>query len=88
MRNLLLVLGVIFFLGNVLPEWIIKGLLGHWLKRFDHHKRLSEVLDSWLGYDINLLVRRWGSPTDSFQARTNVVHFLDEQTREMGPESV
>ncbi len=27
------------------------------------------VLDSWVGYDINLLVRRWGSPTDIFQAR-------------------
>ena len=41
--------------------------------------RLSE--DFWvaaetrLGYDINLLVRRWGSPTDTFKARNgNVVH--------------
>ena len=27
------------------------------------------VLDSWLGYDINLLVRRWGGPTNTFRAR-------------------
>ena len=27
------------------------------------------VLDSWVGYDINLLIRRWGSPTNIFPAR-------------------
>jgi len=27
------------------------------------------VLDSWVGYDIDLLVRRWGNPTEIFQAR-------------------
>ena len=27
------------------------------------------VLDSWIGYDMNLLVRRWGNPTSNFLAR-------------------
>ena len=27
------------------------------------------VLDSWVGYDMNLLVRRWGNPTSNFLAR-------------------
>ena len=32
-------------------------------------KDYRSVLDSWIGYDFNLLVRRWGQPTDSFFAR-------------------
>ena len=27
------------------------------------------VLDSWIGFDINLLVRRWGNPTLTFPSR-------------------
>ena len=33
------------------------------------------VLDSWVGYDIDLLVRRWGSPTSIFSTRNgNSIH--------------
>ena len=27
------------------------------------------VLDSWIGFDVNLLVRRWGAPSQVFAAR-------------------
>ena len=32
-------------------------------------KDYRSVLDSWVGYDMNLLVRRWGMPTSNFRAR-------------------
>ena len=32
-------------------------------------KDYRSVLDSWIGYDINLLVRRWGQPNRDFFAR-------------------
>ena len=43
-------------------------------------KDYRSVLDSWIGYDINLLVRRWGSPTDSFLRVTEIFMCLAEQT--------
>ena len=33
-------------------------------------KDYRRVLDSWIGYDMSLLIRRWGKPTDSFRARS------------------
>ena len=32
-------------------------------------KDYRNVLDSWIGYDMDLLIRRWGNPTDTFRAR-------------------
>lgn len=52
-------------------------------------KDYQTVLDSWLGYDINLLIRRWGSPTDSFQARNgHMIYFFGRTDTRNSPQRV
>ena len=78
MRNLLLVLGVNFFLGSCSAGMDYQRAIRSLVKSdfITTGRDYQEVLDSWLGYDINLLVRRWGSPTDSFQARNGNICLL------------
>ena len=42
------------------------------------------VLDSWIGYDMNLLVRRWGNPTNSFRARNGNSIYVFGRTDQRG----
>ena len=62
---------LIFLLGNCSAGMDYQRVVGTWLSRdlVTTGRGLPQVLDSWIGYDINLLVRRWGNPTDSFLAR-------------------
>ena len=91
MRNLLLVLGVIFFLGSCSAGMDYQRAIRSLVKSdlITTGRDYQEVLDSWLGYDINLLVRRWGRPTDSFQARNgNIVHFFGRTDTRNAPQRV
>jgi len=91
MRNLLLVLGVNFFLGSCSAGMDYQRVISSLVKSdlITTGRDYQEVLDSWLGYDINLLVRRWGSPTDSFQARNgNIVHFFGRTDTRNTPQRV
>ena len=77
MRNLPLTVGLVLLLNSCTSGLDYQRTLGSLLKRdlITTGRDYQKVLDSWLGYDINLLVRRWGSPTDTFKARNgNVVH--------------
>tara|TARA_A100000164_G_scaffold365481_1_gene385090 strand:+ start:261 stop:746 length:486 start_codon:yes stop_codon:yes gene_type:complete len=57
-------------------------VVGAWLGRdiVATGKDYRFVLDSWVGYDINLLVRRWGNPTNIFQARNGNSIFVFGRT--------
>ena len=44
------------------------------------------VLDSWIGFDIDLLVRRWGKPTKIFPTRSGTtIHVFSKSENQSQP---
>ena len=44
------------------------------------------VLDSWIGFDINLLVRRWGKPINIFRTRSgNTIYVFGKSEYQSQP---
>ena len=75
MRKLLIMIGLLVSLMNCTAGQDYRRSLGYLLNKdfVTTGKDYQKVLDSWLGYDIEALVRRWGYPT-------NVIETLNGNT--------
>ena len=82
MYKTFLVIGILAWMTGCMAGQDYQRAVGSLLKKdfVTTGKDYQKVLDSWLGYDINALVRRWGYPSNTLDTLLSLIH-ISEPTR-------